>query len=218
MNKPLLTSLALALALTSTTSVFAAPAAELDFTQINSKIDALVEKSFPAGEGQDLSRLKQDETQKKCSVRANKPTGAEANEIMANAQATIKYPTSGNLMGDWKKGEKLAKSGFAMRIGAIEPDAKEKQKGGNGGNCYACHAIDPKEVAAGNIGNSLTGYGKMRGTSAEMVKYTYDKIYNAQAFMPCSNMPRFGHNGIITAEQIADITAFLLAPESPVNK
>ncbi|MBD3767471.1 MAG: sulfur oxidation c-type cytochrome SoxX [Gammaproteobacteria bacterium] len=213
--KPMITSLTLTLTIMSAGTAFAV---DKDFTQINSKIDAMVAKSFPAGEGQDLSRLKQDETQKKCSVRANKPTATEAAEIMARERASIKYPESGNLMGDWKKGEKLVKSGFGMRIGVIEPDPVAKQKGGNGGNCYACHAISPKEVAAGNIGNSLVGYGKTRGTSAEIIQYTYDKIYNAQAFMPCSNMPRFGHNGIITAQQVADITAFLLSPESPVNQ
>jgi sulfur-oxidizing protein SoxX len=209
----------LAIAITMAfSSVTLAEDAARDFTQINSKIDAMVAKSFPAGEGQDLNRLKQDETQKKCSVRANQPTAVEATEIMSRERASIKYPESGNLMGDWKNGEKLVKSGFAMRIGAIEPDPVAKQKGGNGGNCYACHAITKKEIAAGNIGNSLIGYGKLRGTSAEMIQYTYDKIYNAQAFMPCSNMPRFGHNGIITAQQVADITAFLLSPESPVNQ
>lgn len=215
MMKPMITSLALALTMLSAGTAFAV---DKDFTQINSKIDAVVAKSFPAGEGQDLNRLKQDETQKKCSVRANQPTGVEAVEIMSRERASIKYPESGNLMGDWKNGEKLVNSGFAMRIGAIEPDPVAKQKGGNGGNCYACHAITTKEIAAGNIGNSLIGYGKLRGTSAEMIQYTYDKIYNAQAFMPCSNMPRFGHNGIITAQQVADITAFLLSPESPVNQ
>jgi sulfur-oxidizing protein SoxX len=212
-----LNTLALAVTLTFSSTGFAADAAK-DFTQINSKIDAMVAKSFPAGEGQDLSRLKQDETQKICSVRANQPTSAEASEIIAREKQNIKYPASGNLMGDWKKGEKLTSSGFGMRIGVIEPDPVEKQKGGNGGNCYACHAVSPKEVAAGNVGPSLIGYGKYRGTSAEMVRYTYEKIYNAQAFVACSNMPRLGHNGILTAEQVADITAYLLSPESPVNQ
>jgi sulfur-oxidizing protein SoxX len=212
-----LNTLALAVTLAFSSTGFAADATK-DFTQINSKIDAMVAKSFPAGEGQDLSRLKQDETQKTCSVRANQPTSAEASEIIAREKQNIKYPASGNLMGDWKKGEKLTSSGFAMRIGVIEPDPVEKQKGGNGGNCYACHAVSPKEVAAGNMGPSLTGYGKYRGTSAEMVRYTYEKIYNAQAFVACSNMPRIGHNGILTAEQVADITAYLLSPESPVNQ
>jgi sulfur-oxidizing protein SoxX len=51
-----------------------------------------------------------------------------------------------------------------------------------------------------------------------MVKYTYEKLYNAQAFVACSSMPRLGHNGILKPEQIAHVTAYLLSPESPVNK
>jgi len=31
-------------------------------------------------------------------------------------------------------------------------------------------------------------------------------------------MPRFGHNGWLTPEQVADLVAFLLDAESPVNK
>ena len=124
----------------------------------------------------------------------------------------------GKLMGDWKNGAKLYTGGFGMRIGKIEPDPVNRQKGGNGGNCYACHAADPKEVAFGTLGPSLTGYGKLRGASDEIVKYTYEKIYNSQAFTACSQMPRIGHNGVLKPEQIADVTAFLISPESPVNK
>jgi sulfur-oxidizing protein SoxX len=185
-------------------------------------MSALVEKyvaaSFQPGEGQDLARLKQDETQKVCSQYRNNPPANIAAAIGEREAKNMKHPEGGKLMGDWKKGEKLFAGGFGMRIGAIEPDKADKQKGGNGGNCYACHAADPKEVAAGNVGPSLTGYGKLRGTSDDIVKYTYEKIYNPQAFTACSNMPRIGHNGILKPEQIADITAYLLSPESPVNK
>ena len=64
----------------------------------------------------------------------------------------------------------------------------------------------------------FSAYGKLRGNSEAIVKYTYDKIYNAQAFSACSNMPRFGHNGILKPEQIADLVGLLLDPQSPVNK
>jgi sulfur-oxidizing protein SoxX len=174
--------------------------------------------SFLPGEGQDLSRLKQDETQKQCSQYRNNPPNKMAAAIVARETGNMQHPEGGKLMGDWKKGETLFAAGFGMRIGAIEPDKADKQKGGNGGNCYACHAGDGKEVAAGNVGPSLTGYGKLRGTGDDIIKYTYEKIYNPQAFTACSNMPRMGHNGILKPEQIADITAYLLSPESPINK
>jgi len=185
---------------------------------MNAKLGKLVAESFKPGEGQDLSRLVQDETQKVCSTTRNNPTAAQAAAINAREQATIKYPDGNKLVGDWKNGEKLVKGGFGMRIGNIEPDKVERQKGGNGGNCYACHALDPKEVAAGNLGPSLTGYGSLRGASDEIVKYTYDKLYNAQATVACSNMPRMGHNGILTPAQVADVTAYLVSPESPLNQ
>ncbi len=188
----------------------------------DAKIQALAKKfievSFLPGEGQDLSRLQQDETLQACNkYRDNVPEKIAA-AIMEREAKTIKYPEGGKLMGDWKRGEKLYAGGFGMRIGRIEPDPPARQQGGNGGNCYACHAADPKEVAFGTIGPSLMGYGKLRGTSDDIVKYTYEKIYNPQAFNACSQMPRIGHNGILKPEQIADIVAYLLSPESPVNK
>ncbi|MCS6785963.1 MAG: sulfur oxidation c-type cytochrome SoxX [Thiobacillaceae bacterium] len=212
-------TLALALALTP-----AAHAAGKGKTQAgpDPKIQALaakfIEQSFLPGEGQDLSRLQQDDTLKACNQYRDQPPEKVAAEINARERATIKYPEGGKLMGDWKNGEKLYAAGFGMRIGRIEPDRPERQKGGNGGNCYACHAADPKEVAFGTIGPSLMHYGKLRGASEEMVKYTYEKIYNPQAYTACSQMPRMGHNGILRPEQIADIVAYLLSPESPVNK
>ncbi|MEW6025511.1 MAG: sulfur oxidation c-type cytochrome SoxX [Pseudomonadota bacterium] len=186
--------------------------------QMSAKVAKLVADSFKPGEGQDLSRLVQDETQKLCSATRNNPSPAQTAAINAREQATIRYPDGNKLVGDWKNGEKLVKGGFGMRIGSIEPDVPARQKGGNGGNCYACHALDPKEVAAGNIGPSLTGYGALRGASDDIVKYTYDKIYNAQATVACSSMPRLGRHGVLTPEQIADVTAYLVSPESSLNK
>jgi sulfur-oxidizing protein SoxX len=185
---------------------------------LSAKVANLVSSSFKPGEGQDLSRLVQDETLKLCSTYRNNPPAKIADAINTGERATIKYPEGNKLMGDWKNGEKLVKAGFGMRIGTIEPDKIERQKGGNGGNCYACHALDPKEVAAGNIGPSLTGYGALRGASDDIVTYTYEKLYNAQATVACSSMPRMGHNGIMTPAQVADITAYLISPESPLNR
>ena len=161
------------------------------------------------------ARMQQDETQRLCSRYRNNPPPEIAERILRSQQQTIEYPQGGKLMGDWKEGEKLASIGTGGHIGRIQPDPPDRKKGGN---CYACHMMAPKEVAAGTIGPSLTGYGKLRGNSPETVKYTYERIYNAQAFTPCSMMPRFGHNGWLTPQQIADAVAFLLDSESPVNK
>jgi sulfur-oxidizing protein SoxX len=161
------------------------------------------------------ARLTQDETQALCSRYRNAPPPEIAEKITAEAQTSMRYPEDGKLLGDWKAGEKLASIGTGGHIGTLQPDPPGRQRGGN---CYACHALAPKEVAAGNLGPSLTNYGKRRGDSPETAKYVYEKIYNAQAFFPCSLMPRFGHNGWLTPKEIADAVAFLLDPESPVNK
>ena len=41
---------------------------------------------------------------------------------------------------------------------------------------------------------------------------------SAEAYNACSNMPRFGHNGILTEQQIRDVVALLVDPASPVNQ
>ena len=78
--------------------------------------------------------------------------------------------------------------------------------------------LGAQEISYGNLGPSLAKYGALRGNSAAIVEYTYNKIYNAQAYTACTNMPRFGHRQILTPEQITDLVALLLDPQSPVNK
>ena len=157
----------------------------------------------------------QDEAQRLCSRYHDMPPPAIGEKIAAEAHASMRYPQSGKLVGDWREGEKLASTVAGGGISTIQPEPADRQ---HGGNCYACHALAPEEVAAGNLGPSLTRYGRLRGNSPETIKFVYEKIYNAHATFPCSLMPRFGHNGWLTPEQIADAVAFLLDPESPVNK
>lgn len=182
-------------------------------------IDALVARyvsqSWLPGENQPLERLRQDETQVECTKYRNQPPAPVAKAIEAREAARIKYPSDGRLLGDWKIGEKIAKAGNAMRVGKVEPDDPKRDPGGN---CYACHEIDKKEVAAGNLGPSLAGYGKLRGNGEAVVRYTYGKIFDAMATTACSNMTRFGVHGILTPEKVAHITAYLLDPASPVNR
>lgn len=158
-------------------------------------------------------RLVQDETQKLCSQAHDRPDKATAERIEKMNQAMkVVYPEGGKLVGDWKRGEAIAQSGYGLRVGDTTPNRPI------GGNCYACHQLQAKELSYGTLGPSLLGYGKVRGNSDAIVKYTYDKIWNAQAFSACSNMPRFGHNAILTPTQIADLVALLVDPASPVNQ
>ena len=124
---------------------------------------------------------------------------------------SIKYPADGQLMGDWQQGERIAQTGVGKQY-SDNPGTP------SGGNCYACHQMSKAEISFGTIGHSLYNYGKLRGTSVEMQRYTYGRIYNPQAYTACSNMPRFGHNDILTEQQLKDVTALLLDPKSPVNQ
>jgi sulfur-oxidizing protein SoxX len=177
--------------------------------------DRYVAASFPPGEGQDLSRLVQDQTQKDCTAARGEPSDALAATIREREARTIKYPEDGKLMGDWKAGQKVFNDGFAFRIGSFIPSNPNAVRGGN---CYACHQGERKELAFGNLGPSLSGYGKTLGQSEKILRYTYNRIYNAKSVTACSNMPRLGHVGILSPKQIADLTAYLLDPASPINQ
>jgi len=158
-----------------------------------------------------VARLDQDEMQALCSAsRDNVPPDVAA-KIQAAQLATIQFPASGKLVGDWRNGEAIAQLGRGLQFSDSTTEA-------NGGNCYACHQLSVKEISYGTIGPSLLHYGKLRGNNQEVQRYTYGKIYNADAYSACSNMPRFGHNKILTEQQIADVVALLLDPASPVNQ
>ena len=162
-----------------------------------------------------MTRLEQDQTMKTCGLYRDAPPSKIAEKLEKANKETIRYPVDGKLIGDWKEGEKLAAVGTGGHIGFIQPDPAGRVRGGN---CYACHQLAKKELAYGTIGPSLQQYGKLRGYSAEYVQYTYDKIYNSNAFKACTNMPRFGLHSWLTPEQITHIVAFLMDPASPVNQ
>ena len=138
-------------------------------------------------------------------------TRSSARRSRPRTSPTIKWPSDGKWLGDWKAGEQVAQSGRGLT-------SSDKADVVNGGNCYNCHQLSPKEISYGTIGPSLYNYGKLRGTGEESLRYTWGRIYNAKAFNACSNMPRAGHMGIITEQQIRDLMALLLDPQSPVNQ
>ncbi len=160
-------------------------------------------------------RMIQDELQKICTALRGKPVDAEtAKKVQEMAIASRVYPTAGISLGDWKRGQALAQEGAGYRLGPKADDNAKKF----GGNCYACHQMEPKVTAYGTLGPSLSGFGKTRGNTEESRKYVYEMLYNAHAYFPCTNMPRFGANGFLDQQQIADLSAYLLDPESPVNQ
>ena len=161
-----------------------------------------------------VDRLDQTELQQVCSDASlnKKDLPKDVRDRLEKQQmSTVKYPADGKFLGDWKAGEKIAQTGVGLQW-------TDSEKTVNGGNCYACHELAPQEISFGNIGPSLRNYGKLRGNSEAIVKYTWGKIWNTHAFNACSSMPRFGDAGILTEAQIKDVMALLLDPASPVNK
>lgn len=154
-----------------------------------------------------------DDVQKICSQYAdrNAVPAAVAKKLEDAQLKTIHYPADNKWLGDWKEGEKTAQSGRGMQFS--DPAGTV-----NGANCYACHRLSKDEVSYGTIGPSLYQYGKLRGNSEAIVRYTWGKITNSNAYAACSNMPRFGHKGILSEQQIRDVMALLFDPASPVNQ
>jgi len=176
------------------------------------RLDAMIKAAFPSPPPEFQSRLIGDQTMKECSVARNSPSSLVSADIQTRERAKIKYPADGKLMGDWKSGEKLAQSGYGLRFSDYPPRRV------NGGNCYACHQLTKQEVSYGTVGPSLLGYGKLRKFTEAEVKTAYEKIFDSHATFPCSLMPRFGVNGVLTMDQIKDLVALLMSPDSPVNK
>jgi sulfur-oxidizing protein SoxX len=177
------------------------------------RVDAVVKSAFPTAPAEFQPRLTPDETMKLCAAHGNTPPQAVFEQIQKTEKAKIEYPSDGGFIGDWKVGERLAQSGFGLRFTDYPPGNRV-----NGGNCYACHQLTKTEVSYGTLGPSLLGYGKIKKFGEAETKAVYEKIYNANAAFPCSNMPRFGVNKVLTIAQIRDIVALLMSPDSPVNK
>ncbi len=193
-----------------TTSVLLAACATAPSDQeISAQALKTLKGSFKERGQAKLDRLDQDETQRICSSAS--PAKELLGKVEKQNQASLKYPADGRLMGDWREGEKIAQSGRGKQF-------SDNPKQANGGNCYACHQLSRQEISYGTIGPSLYQFGKIRGNTEATQRYAYAKVYNPQAFTACSNMPRFGHNGILTEEQLRHVVALLLDPESPVNK
>ena len=168
-----------------------------------------------------VDRLVQDDSNRECSAAqvAGKPLDpARAKAIEEANLKTVKWPSDGKFLGDWKAGEQIAQNGRGLTW-------TDDMKMAAGGNCYNCHQISKEEISFGTIGPSLYQYGKLRGVTdpdsaaaKPIVEYTWGKIWNSKAYNACSNMPRAGHAGILNEQQVKHIVALLLDPQSPVNK
>ncbi|MBE0624135.1 MAG: sulfur oxidation c-type cytochrome SoxX [Burkholderiales bacterium] len=177
---------------------------------------SVMKRDFHAKGIATMDRLDEDTLQQICNRSDNNPPKGLAESLQHDQLQGIKYPADGKFLGDWKSGEKIAQRGRGMTWN--DKQGKTSRNEPNGGSCYNCHQIDTKTTSFGTIGNSLAHFGKTRGYGPDIQKYVYGKIYNAKAFNLCSKMPRFGHSETLTEDQIKDLVALLLDPNSPVNK
>lgn len=201
------------LLLTAAAAALAGCAGGLSDDEARQRAERVFRESFSHGNRQMAAKVEeQDEVQALCTRNRNELPKDVADRIERSQAASIRYPASGKLMGDWRQGEKIAQDGYGLRF--TDPDTERP----NGGNCYNCHRIAPAEISYGTIGPSLYRFGALRGTGEATQRYVYGKIYDSQASLACSHMPRFGHNGVLNEAQITHLVALLLDPDSPVNK
>jgi sulfur-oxidizing protein SoxX len=194
-----------------TVTLCLATAVPVQAEDLDAKTTAIIKRDFRDKGIAKADRVNQDELQAACSKYADEVPVDLKIKLEDEQLKTIKWPADGNLMGDWKAGEKLAQSGRGMTW-------SDKAEDPAGGNCYNCHQLSSKEIAYGTIGPSLLNYGKKHGSPEKAQRRAFGRIYNAKAYAACANMPRFGHMGILSEAQIKDLVALLVDPESPVNK
>jgi len=163
-----------------------------------------------------LDRLNEDAVMAACNQYNDNPPADAAKKLQAQQYATVKFPADGKLLGDWKAGEKTAQRGRAFTW--RDKPTRTSRGETNGGGCYNCHQIGPDTTSFGTVGPSLYNFAKLRGYGVEIQRYAYAKIYNAKAYNVCSQMPRFGHVGVLSESQIKDLVALLMDPNSPVNR
>jgi len=173
-------------------------------------VQKVLQRDFhPRGQAT-MDRVVQDGLQRVCTESNDRPPAELARQMEADQMKTIAFP-QGSLIGDWKNGERIAQNGRGLQW-------TDKAGAPAGGSCYNCHQLSPQEASYGTLGPSLLRFGATRDNGPEMQRYVYGKIYNAKAYNLCSQMPRLGHSGTLTPEQIKDLVGLLLDPASPVNK
>jgi L-cysteine S-thiosulfotransferase len=210
---------ATAAATLTATALLAGCASVPSGSELDAMAAQMIQTSFREQGIARLDRIRQDEDQAACSTE-KAPADAVAARIQKTALDSVKWPANNSFIGDWREGERIAQSGR----GLTWTDASAATSA-NGGNCYNCHQISKEEISFGTIGPSLLNYGKTRGVtdpaspvSEGVVRYTWAKLWNSRSYAACSNMPRFGHKGILDETQLRHLMALLLDPRSPINR
>jgi sulfur-oxidizing protein SoxA len=78
--------------------------------------------------------------------------------------------------------------------------------------CINCHVVPNDGRWAGNVGPSLAGYGD----GVDPLQ-TYQVIYDPRGVVADSIMPPWGTSGLLSAQDVADVTAYVHAEKTPAQ-
>ena len=144
----LLAVAAAALAACSSAPVSERPAvSESDLQEIATAL----KRDFHARGIATMARVEPDAVQRMCNLHGDNPPEAVAKPLEEAQLKAIQFP-GGSLMGDWKRGQRLAQSGQGMTW--------SDKPGNAGGSCYNCHQLSPQEASFGTLGPSLLEIGR----------------------------------------------------------
>ena len=147
------------LALTALAGALAGCAMAPSSDQVDAATQQIIKSSFREQGIAKLNWLEQDASNKACSEAQGKELDPKlAKAIEAANLKTVKMPSDGVFLGDWKAGEKIAQNGRGMTW-------SDKAGSANGGSCYNCHQVSKEELSFGSIGPSLYNYGKILGVT-----------------------------------------------------
>ena len=180
-------------------------------TAVSEDLAAVIQASFSDRGQATLLRLEQDPVQQHCSQPRDQPVNDEiAMALRQQRLDAVVFPADGDFLGDWQRGAAVAASGRGLQ-------SNDDPSIANGGNCYACHQLAPTEVAYGTLGPSLTQYGcEVNPTPCCAIPGLSCGI-----LMPltCVHICRdLARKRSWTEQQLKDVMAFLLDPNSSVNQ
>jgi sulfur-oxidizing protein SoxX len=132
------------------------PALQAEPTALD--VQHVLQRDFKARGQATMDRIPQDGLQRLCTETHDRPPPAIAKQLEADQMKTIAFP-EGNLVGDWKRGEKIAQNGRGLMW-------SDKAGAPAGGSCYNCHQLSPAEDSYGRSTSTARSTTRRRTTPA----------------------------------------------------
>jgi sulfur-oxidizing protein SoxX len=172
-------------------------------------VDKIIEKSWATAAPDWQSRLTQDETQKVCSQyrNARRKMLPQRSSLASRGQSSIRRrPADGRLEERREAGRERLRRPLHRLSRRASPTAA---------TAMPATSSPRRRSATGTLGPSLLEYGKIRKFAEADIKAVYERIYNPHAAIACANMPRLGASKFLTIDQIRDLVAYVMSPDSP---